>query len=349
MIECIFTLDYEIFGDGSGSLREHIFNPAEKLKEIFLNFNVQFIPFIEVAELEMIERYRTDEAINLVLDQIRNFYKEKFELGLHIHPQWYNADYCNGKWQLDYSEYNLCILSQERIAEIIGRGIAYFQKILDAPEYTPLSFRAGNWLLQPTQRISNVLAQNGIKIDSSVFKGGLQHRHRLDYRRALRNGYSWKFNNDVNIPVPEGSLIELPIYTKMVPPWKMLTAKRVSIQKKSISPTNRLIITKMFRLFDFFRFRLPLKFDFCRMTIEELIDMMTLLIIDDQQSPQMIKPIVLIGHTKDLINLNDISSFLEFLINNHISISNFNEIYKKYYHSDSKPANFKVKYQPCPI
>ena len=72
--------------------------------------------FVEVAELEMIEANGTDPAIDLVKHQIRDFYEEGFELGLHLHPQWYNARYENGKWLLDYSEYNLCTLPRERIA-----------------------------------------------------------------------------------------------------------------------------------------------------------------------------------------------------------------------------------------
>ena len=32
MIECIFTIDYEIYGNGEGSLKELVFEPASVLK-----------------------------------------------------------------------------------------------------------------------------------------------------------------------------------------------------------------------------------------------------------------------------------------------------------------------------
>jgi hypothetical protein len=194
MIECIFTIDYEIYGNGEGSLKELVYEPAEKLKAIFEKHSARFVAVVEVAELEMIEAQGSDPAIELVKNQIRAFHKDGFELGLHLHPQWYNGRYANGSWHLDYSEYNLCKLPRDRIANIVDRSIAYFRKVLDIADYTPLSFRAGNWLFQPTQTVANVMAERGIKVDSSVFKGGLQHQHKLDYRPAMKNSYYWKNN-----------------------------------------------------------------------------------------------------------------------------------------------------------
>ena len=199
MIECIFTIDYEIYGNGEGSLRELVYEPAERLMAAFRKWKSCFVPFVEVAELEILEAKGTDSAIDLVKKQLRNFYNEGFELGLHLHPQWYNAHHENGRWLLDYSEYNLCTLSRERVVQIIDRALAYLRRILAVADFTPVSFRAGNWLFQPTQTVAHVLVERGIKVDSSVFKGGLQHQYKLDYRRALRNGYYWKFTNDTNV------------------------------------------------------------------------------------------------------------------------------------------------------
>ena len=35
MIECVFTLDYEVYGNGEGSLRELVLDPARQLTELF--------------------------------------------------------------------------------------------------------------------------------------------------------------------------------------------------------------------------------------------------------------------------------------------------------------------------
>ncbi len=328
MIECIFTVDYEIYGNGEGSLGALVYEPAEKLRAIFKKHGVRFVPFIEVAELEIIGAQGIDPAMDLVKQQIRGFYKDGFELGLHVHPQWYNGRYENGKWLLDYSEYNLCTLPRERISQIVDRSIAYFKNLLGEADFVPLSFRAGNWLFQPTQCAANVLAERGIKVDSSVFKGGLRHQHRLDYRRALRNGSYWRFANDVNIPDVRGALLELPIHTQMVPVFKMFTGKRVSKESKQFAAVPN-GVGKLNRLLDFLRFQYPLKFDFCRMTLAELNGMIDEVSREDQRDPGTFRPVVAIGHTKDLVDFETVESFLSYLEKRAIKVSTFEEVYEK--------------------
>ena len=328
MIECIFTLDYEIYGNGEGSLKELVYEPAERLKVIFEKWNARFVAFIEVAEFEMIEANNADLDINIVKNQIRDFYLKGFELGLHLHPQWYNARYENGKWLLDSGEYNLCILARERIVKIIDRSIEYLRKLLGVADFTPVSFRAGNWLFQPTRTLAETLIDRGIKFDSSVFKGGLQHQHRLDYRRALKNGYYWAFADDVNVPDPEGNLIEFPTYTKMVPLWKLPTTKRIGLQQK-VPTRTRSAKERLLRILDFLRLYHPLKFDFCRMTMRELTHMLSREIQQDQKDPGLFRPVIAIGHTKDLIDFETVDSFLCYLRRKDIPISTFREIYHK--------------------
>ncbi|MGZ7064819.1 MAG: hypothetical protein ACXVI6_00535, partial [Candidatus Aminicenantales bacterium] len=273
MIECIFTVDYEIYGNGEGSLRELVYEPAEKLKAVFRKWNARCVVFVEAAEMEIIGSERADPAIDLVERQIREFHGEGFEVGLHLHPQWYNARRQDALWRLDYGEYNLCRLSPDRIDQIIDRSIAYLQKVLGAPGYNPLSFRAGIWLLQPTAAAAKSLAGHGIRIDSSVFKGGLQHQPALDYRRSRKNGYYWAFSEDVNVPDPRGILLEIPTFAKMVPTWKMFTAKRIGLQQKGAAKTQHRQ-KRLARLRDFARFRHPMKLDFCRLTAAEMIRML---------------------------------------------------------------------------
>ncbi len=328
MIECIFSIDYEIYGNGEGSLRELVFEPAERLMATFRKWKARFVPFVEVAELEMLEAKGTDSTINLVKQQLRNFYSEGFELGLHLHPQWYKARHENGRWLLDYSEYNLCTLSRERVVQIVDRALAYLRGILGMADFTPVSFRAGNWLFQPTQTVANVLVEQGIKVDSSVFKGGLQRQHKLDYRRALRNGYYWKFTNDTNVSDPQGALLELPIHTQMVPFWRMFTTKRVGIQRKAPSSAQN-GKKRLYRILDFLRFQYPLKFDFCRMTMHELTRLVERVIKEDQKDTTSFRPIVAIGHTKDLVDFETVESFLSYLEQKGIAVSTFSDVYQK--------------------
>jgi hypothetical protein len=328
MLECVFTIDYELYGNGEGSLRELVLEPAKKLKMIFDRVGAKCVVFVETAELDKIEASRTDVTVAEIKGQILELHQAGFEIALHLHPQWCNALYENDRWNLDYTEYNLCTLSEQRIIEIVDRSIAYLRSVLNVPDFTPLSFRAGNWLFQPTATAARVLARYGIKIDSSVFKGGRLHKHHLDYRQATENGYHWVFETNVAIAQPAGALLEIPIYTTMVPFWKMATGKRLRLQRKASSGPNA-SRRRFDRLFDLLRVRQPLKFDFCRMTLRELITVIETELEADRHTPALFKPIVAIGHTKDLVDLETLEAFLTYLSSKAIPISTFRDIYSK--------------------
>lgn len=325
MIECVFTLDYEIYGNGQGSLRELVYEPAEALRAVFLKHGVRFVNFVEAAEFERLEEARSDPGIDLVTQQIRSLHEEGFETGLHLHPQWYNATFDAGKWALDDSEYNLCTLPRKRIEEIVDRSLSYLRRVVGNPGFTPVSFRAGNWLFQPTQPAAAVLAERGLRIDSSVFKGGVLSQHGIDYRPARRNGWFWAFDRDVCEPEAGGSLIELPIHVRMVRPWKMSTSKRLALA--SASPrARRTWRTSLARLRDLARPWFPQKFDFCRMTLEELMSALNRVIDEDRQQPAIVRPVVAIGHTKDLVDALTLDRFLAFLSSQSIKVSTFSEL-----------------------
>lgn len=333
MIHCIITIDYELYGDGTGALRDLVYEPAAGLMEVFRRRDARFVAFVEVAELERIEACRTDPTIHLVKRQVRELQADGFEIGLHLHPQWCHARYDAGQWHLDDREYNLCTLPRERIIDIVGGAVAYLRRVLDEPSFTPLSFRAGNWLFQPTAIAADVLAHHGIRIDSSVFKGGRQRQHAMDYRRALRNGYYWSFRHDVNEPDPAGSWIEVPIHSEMVPCWRMLTAKRVRLQtRKHVRPQSRTrgpsraVGSRLHRALDFMRPRYPLKLDVCRMTLAEMTGMIDRLVREDRAHPEIYRPVVAIGHTKDLVDLPTVEAFLAFLAANGITVSTFHGV-----------------------
>jgi hypothetical protein len=322
MIECVFTLDYEIYGNGTGALKDLVYEPAERLRDIFRRWDAKFVAFVEVAEFEKIEACGTDSTIDLIKRQIKTFYQDGFEIALHLHPQWCNARYERGVWALDFSEYNLCTLSRARISQIVEKSLDYLREAVGRSDFTPLSFRAGNWLFQPTETAASVLAEKGIRIDSSVFKGGLQHSHSLDYRPALKNGYYWPFSCDVTEPDSKGPLLEVPIYTEMVPFWKMATSKRMGFND-GLGMGGQSPREKFNRALDLMRFLYPLKLDFCRMTLKELTSTLDRIVREDELEPSVYRPVVAIGHTKDLTDPQTVDDFLSFLRANHIDVATF--------------------------
>ena len=110
----------------------------------------------------------------------------------------------------------------------------------------------------------------------------------------------------------------------MVPCWNMLTAKRIGLQQKSPAKyqSNR---QKLKRLLDYLRLWYPLKLDFCRMTIDELTSIMERVIREDKGNPSSYKPVVAIGHTKDLVDFDSVEYFLSYLGRKGIAVSTFKE------------------------
>lgn len=328
MIECIFTVDYEIYGNGLGSLRDLVHEPGERLQAVFRTWAAPCVVFVEAAEMEVIGSRGSDAAIDPVERQIREFHADGFEIGLHLHPQWYNARYEAGRWRLDFEEYNLCRLLPDRIDQIVERSIAYLRRVLGVPDYTPHSFRAGNWLLQPTAAAARSLARHGLEVDSSVFKGGRQRQQGLDYRRARRNGYYWAFSDDVNVPDAEGLLLELPTFTRMVPIWRMLTTKRLALQQKAPGDLRR-PSGRLARLRDYARCSYPQKLDFCRLSTAEMIRILDRELSLDRMDPETYRPIVAIGHTKDLVEPESVARFLSCLKTKAIPVTTLREAHQK--------------------
>jgi hypothetical protein len=112
----------------------------------------------------------------------------------------------------------------------------------------------------------------------------------------------------------------------MVPFWKMLTAKRVGLQRKSLT-SSQSSHQRMNRIRDYLRFWYPLKFDLCRMTMNELTKMIDSVIHKDKQDPTTFRPLVAIGHTKDLRDYETIESFLSYLRRKEIAVSTFEKVY----------------------
>lgn len=329
MTEIIFSIDYELYGNGDGTLRELVFDPAAELAEVFDRHDAKFVVFVEALELARIKRAATDPDIGAVCDQIRRLHRDGHEVALHIHPQWANAQHRDGVWELDYSEYNLGELSRGRIESIVDECLEFLRSEIQDESFRPIAFRAGNWLIQPAERIAHVLADRGIKIDSSLFKGGFHRKPSIDYRAAARNPEPyWRFRSDVNRPDPDGVLIEVPIYTVSVPMWRMVTRKRLTLQRRSIARRKQ-IDASLGKWLDYARPNYPLKFDFCRMTLPEMTSM-----VEREASRrgdrQGARPMVAIGHTKDLEDAAPIDEFLHWLHRNGIRVTTFRSAYARY-------------------
>jgi hypothetical protein len=323
MIEFIFTLDYEIYGNGQGSLRKLVLDPTQRLAEVFEEFDAPFVVFAEAVEFAKIEEAQSDPDITAVRAQLRELRTGGHEIGLHLHPWWAGAQYEKNRWHMDWSERNVCALKEERIDAIVSDAICYLRDILNDSDFVPLSFRSGLWVMQPTGVIAKVLARHGIEVDSSLFKGGRVRGLGLDYRPAKNNGSSWRFTNDVNRPEPGGFLLEVPIYTQMVPFWAMLGSKRLKLQSNTRKASQGSPLPRDWR--DFVRLHYPRKLDFCRMTFAEMREVIKR-VLEEEHESEGPTPIVAIGHSKDFVDAGAVRNFLTSLRERDVAVTTFSRM-----------------------
>ncbi len=323
MVHIIFTLDYEIYGNGQGSLRDLVVDPTARLAKLFEVFDAPFVVFAEAVELARIEEAGCDPDSATVRAQLRELREAGHEIALHTHPWWENARYQDGRWLLDWSERNISNLGSDRVETIVSSAIRYLRNALGDPGYTPVAYRSGLWAMQPTAVVANVLARNGVQIDSSVFKGGRIGSLDLDYRAALRNGHQWHFGDDVNVSDPSGRLLEIPIHTEMVGFWKMLGSKRIKLQRKAQNGSYGTPLPRRWK--DFLRLRYPRKLDFCRMTFEEMRDTTEAIIKSTYPDEQ--RAVVAIGHSKDFVDGEALAHFLAYLRERAVAIKTFSQVF----------------------
>ena len=217
----IFTLDYEIHGNGEGAPEHLMIRPTERILDLFDEYGAKLTIMADIGEILRFKSYFSEHGqdvffYNNISKQLKNAVKNGHDVQLHIHSSYFNSKYENGRWQQDWSEYSLSKLNYDRLYEMIKTGKNYLEELLTPvkPDYRCFAFRAANWSMHPSSSIVRALLENGIKIDTSVFKyGKRQGIVTFDYSSAFSDLIPWPVDeNDVCKMDADGTLYEFPIY-----------------------------------------------------------------------------------------------------------------------------------------
>jgi hypothetical protein len=232
----IFTLDYEIHGNGHGSPRDLMVEPTERMMAQFDRYGAKLTVMADVAEILRFKRY-LDEAGRDVFDyggireQLRTAVRTGHDVQLHLHPSYYGSRFVDGHLEQNFEEYDLARLPPERLDQIVKEGKRWLEELLRpvAPGYRCNAFRAANWSMNPARDIVKALVDNGIAIDTSVFKYGTRNGMvSFDYGGAHSDLVPWPVDSeDICRCDPQGRLFEFPIYCERQPLWHFLTPNRI--------------------------------------------------------------------------------------------------------------------------
>ncbi len=189
-IHLALTHDWELRGDGSGDIEQIQFAPLRKLLEIYRKHDVRttFLP-----DLMQQIRFRQLESEHLELksladkwdEVVREAFRQRHDVQLHLHPQWRNGRYENGRWHLN-GDWSILNYDRDAAYAMLAAGKDYLEKLLRPidPSYRCLAFRAGALAAGPSEHLFKSLVRLGIELDVSI-TGGLFVNDRnlqLDYR-----------------------------------------------------------------------------------------------------------------------------------------------------------------------
>jgi hypothetical protein len=191
-IHLALTHDWELRGDGSGDIEQIQFAPLRRLLEIYAKYSVRTTILPDVMQQLAFRRDENDQSELKPLadawDQhLRDAFRQGHDIQLHLHPQWLNAKYEEGRWLPD-GDWSILNYERDAAYAMLARGKQYLEALLQPIDssYRCLAFRAGALAAAPSHHLFESLADLGIELDVSIAGGVFvdSHELQLDYRNC---------------------------------------------------------------------------------------------------------------------------------------------------------------------
>lgn len=230
----LLTLDYELYGNGSGDVFKHIIEPTKKILHICNTYNAKITIFFEVIEYwKLKEEWNKgnkmgyiDNPIVAMENQIQEAYKNGHDVQLHLHPQWVDAKWIHGAWVVNNEEWRLGGYRRNNSTEIynlIKKGKETIEEIIKAVDsnYVCSTLRAGGYNIQPSHEIVNAMKLLGMKADCSIVPGAIEKGSLSQYDFStipIDKGY-WECGKQLESEGETG-IFEIPIVTFPIIRWK---------------------------------------------------------------------------------------------------------------------------------
>ncbi len=314
----VLTVDYEIFGNGTGDVRRHMVEPTERMARICEGHGVPLTVFLEAEEYVAFERHARDleravgyDPARLIREQVADLARRGHDFQLHLHPQWHQARHEAGTWHLRYELETVDHLFETaaETSRYIGERKALLEALASTSDrsHRVMTYRAGAFSARPGQRLLAALADHAFEIESSVVKG--LHRedphYCLDYRDVQTPRRLWRVRSDVGVEEPDGSIWEIPIHSVMRRRYQQATFNRLRAKFSPKVPREQQ--SAMMRRFANPRhpFQMlkslwepaPIKLDFHNLSSGQLLRMIREADWRAEYGP--LDVLVLIGHSKE--------------------------------------------------
>ena len=280
----IISIDYELYGDGSGDVFKHMIKPTKKILDHCDKYNIKTTIFFEIVEYIKIKNewkkgntmgYKNN-PIDAINKQLFSAIENDHDIQLHLHPQWVNAIFSNNRWEVDKNNWRLgsfSTLNNYNIYDLLFECKNTLESLIRQikPDYKCIAIRAGGYNILPSKKVYDAMVKLDLKIDSSVYPGGYEKGklNNYDYRKAKIDIDYWyvkpdNFSNENNI----SKVLEMPIFALPQRRYKKLSIKRIKsafLNKKSaISSLNdKTSEKKIFEKVKWFFKKESFTWDFC--------------------------------------------------------------------------------------
>lgn len=331
----IFSLDYEIHGNGNGEFENWAYFPTRHMLDIFDEYGAKLTIMAEMGHYWAMKAHKDlfEKEIKLFEEQIKDAVERGHDVQLHFHPQWIDAKYIDGTWDLEFSKRKIAWLcnNYDEAMIYLMKGKSDLESILTPirSSYRCNCFRSGFLQMQPSGPIIKALIDSGFLSDSSVVKGIKvdDNLRSLDYSDAYSYFKPWRTSDQEICKMDEnGKLMEFPILGHRTGFFDKINNK----QKKLRGITNIRDLISLFMsgygkgmptnqrtsAFNWLTSKLQSEWsyvDFCLSDSDFLINQIRKIISkSSKQSELSYLPIVLIGHSKDFFFANNLSRFFQY-------------------------------------
>jgi len=292
--------DWELRGNGSGSVGELQHKPALKLMTAYESCGVRGSFTVEVLQQLAFEKYAPQHPeikaqAELWKDTVREFITRGHDTQLHLHIQWQDAQYRDGAWQLQ-KVWSIAQYPESIVAPAIKAGKEYLLNLIHPlkPEHRIRVFRAGGWAMQPSHIILEALSREGIEIDISLCRDFFCEETKLpvDYRNLEEPEFPYypEFDDITKIASQAGPVIEVPTQT-LIPKMSLLLEWAAKIRGQNLRAPFNLSGLSLAQMKAGIK---PIMEKFLSSELEFI-------------------PLVLENHTKDQVNFKEVARFIDFV------------------------------------
>lgn len=347
----IFTTDYEIFGNGTGSVQNCVIEPTERMARILENHGATMTLFVDVCEYWAFEKEYAagkmkEDWAGMIKAQLQDLVQRGHDVQLHFHPQWLDYSFDGANWTLNFELWRIGNLKYEDseypergLKKLFAKGRRTLEEIITPvkKDYTCHIFRAGAWSMQPEKDVLKAMRENGFDIDSTV-ASGLAFKDDFTFYDFSNspNEATWQIEDSLNSAAPEGRIMEVPIFTtEMSLPKKLKflsLKKRKGIEMKPEGCVGTSLATsgksKLAKLQEVLNEKKKM-FTFGDATsFEEMTYFAKRAINRAKSFKRDIYPTVAISHPKSFANEKELNLFLEWAAKNNkdIEFTNYNRI-----------------------